>query len=266
MDLIDKPLPFSEAIKLLQQKKLLPTSLTSDQLRQLNAQFLRMSMFSAQTMNEAVLAKYKEVIGKVLAPVQVQRAGEAGTVTEGISTPYAQQEIQALWKEFGYKPDGAPGSIKDLSSFARTQLVVKTNAQLGWGGGAFIQQNSNDTRIQDYPALELYRLEERKVPREWEERWHDAAAIAGDDDAVGALEGHGVMAALKSSGIWQALGDGAGGFDDTLNNPFPPFAFNSGMWTRDVERAEAVKYGLIEADEEAKPADFDFASLFKIAA
>lgn len=57
------------------------------------------------------------------------------------------------------------------------------------------------------------------------------------------------MIALKDSPIWAALGDGAGDYTDTLDNPFPPFAFNSGMDWRDVPRAECEELGLIAGDE-----------------
>ena len=56
------------------------------------------------------------------------------------------------------------------------------------------------------------------------------------------------MAALKSSGIWQVLGD----FPDGLGNPYPPFAFNSGMWTEEVSRDEAIQLGLIGEGEVAQ--------------
>ena len=69
------------------------------------------------------------------------------------------------------------------------------------------------------------------------------------------------MVALKSSGIWEALGDGAGGYDDTLGNPYPPFAFNSGMWTQDVSRADCESLGLLGSTEKAKAPEFDFANL-----
>ena len=78
----------------------------------------------------------------------------------------------------------------------------------------------------------------------------------------GALGLHGRMAALKSSGIWRALGDGEGGFNDTLGNPYPPFAFRSGMWTVELDRGEAEELGLLAEGEAAAAADFDLAELF----
>ncbi|MBR2939389.1 MAG: hypothetical protein IKC15_05980, partial [Kiritimatiellae bacterium] len=82
----------------------------------------------------------------------------------------------------------------------------------------------------------------RKVPRDdWDRRWAAAGAATGwqgacSDDYV----------ALKDSPIWAALGEGAGGFRDAIGNPFPPFAFGSGMsWAR-VSRAEAAELGLVD--------------------
>jgi hypothetical protein len=72
------------------------------------------------------------------------------------------------------------------------------------------------------------------------------------------------MVALKDDPIWQALGDGDGGYDDTLGNPFAPFAFNSGYETLDVSRKESVSLGLIGENEHADPAPIDFGTLLKI--
>ena len=62
------------------------------------------------------------------------------------------------------------------------------------------------------------------------------------------------MIALKSSGIWQALGNGAGGYDDALGNPFPPFAVDSGFDVDETSRDQAEKLGLLVKGEKAKPA------------
>jgi hypothetical protein len=67
------------------------------------------------------------------------------------------------------------------------------------------------------------------------------------------------MVARKDSGVWQALGDGAGGYDsDALHNPYPPFAFNSGMDVQDVDRQDAVELGLLEEDDQVVPQDQAF--------
>ena len=57
------------------------------------------------------------------------------------------------------------------------------------------------------------------------------------------------LVALKNSPIWQALGDGVGGYNDTLGNPYPPFAFDSGMAWVGVDRSECIKLGLVKKHE-----------------
>ena len=63
------------------------------------------------------------------------------------------------------------------------------------------------------------------------------------------------MIALKSSPIWAALGAGAGGFRDTLGNPYPPFAYGSGLDWDDVERERCEELGLIGPGEVARVPD-----------
>ena len=123
--------------------------------------------------------------------------------------------------------------------------------------------------VAEYPALEHARRYERDVPRgfrlgkggallaepdqDWPSRWEAAGGTLTDD---------GRMVALKSDPIWQALGDGEGGYDDTLGNDFPPFAFNSGYGVYEIQRDEAIELGLMNEDDEAAPAKIDFANLF----
>ena len=59
--------------------------------------------------------------------------------------------------------------------------------------------------------------------------------------------------ALKTSPIWQALGDGAGGFRDTLGNPYPPFAYSSGMAWVAVDRETCERLGLSGPEPETVP-------------
>jgi len=102
-------------------------------------------------------------------------------------------------------------------------------------------------------AVELPRGEKRTkagimdVPTDaWDSdngRWVAAARESGDDDALRIFEATGRMVARKDSPIWQALGDGAGGYDDCLGNDYEPYAFNSGMGREEVSASEYEELG-----------------------
>lgn len=259
---------FREAVKHLQAKKLLPTNLSSVELsQQLSAATRRQSFFSAENTLEEALADIKSKVQSIVNPQQVLRPGATHTVTEGFNPASARAAIAQLFHDLGYAPEeGTAGSLKDLSSALRIDLVIKTNVQLAHGAGRFVQQNADPDVLDLWPALELVRFEDRAEPRDWKQRWRIAAQVAADPRAAAALGLHGRMAALKSSGIWQALGDGAGGYTDTLGNPYPPFAFNSGMWTEELDREESEALGLLQKGQRAAAAALDLQTLFKEAA
>jgi len=179
------------------------------------------------------------------------------------------------------------GVMADLTEYVgstgvadQIRFSLKIAQEVASGAGLYLNQNLSPEFVNDFPALEFKRLFQRQVPRglkrgrkggfievpedDWPHRWAAAGGECGDDDWLpwegDAQTGRGV--ALKSSGIWQALGDGAGDYEDTLGNPFTPFAFNSGYRTFDLSRPQAVKLGLIGQDEAAKPAPIDFGKLF----
>ncbi len=223
-----------------------------------------------------------------LAPLEKSFAKWNGEVSQRIV-----QKILADWQskiqtaQSLTEPAAQRGVIYDLTKFvgndeiaSSIRFALKISQEVASGAGQYLNQNLSPEVLDEYPALEFKRLFDRTVPRglkrgpkgalimvpedNWPSRWAAAGAEAGDDnwlDWEGDAQG-GRGLALKSSGIWQALGDGAGGYDDTLGNPFPPFAFNSGFMTFDVSRKEAVNLGLIGVDEEAKPAPINLAELF----
>jgi len=75
------------------------------------------------------------------------------------------------------------------------------------------------------------------------------------------------MAARKDSPIWQELGDGAGGFEDTLGNPYPPFAFGSSYNWMPLDRQEAEALGIegtpVRARATLDPGERDIAETLK---
>lgn len=259
---IDTPVPFREAVRIISGKRLMPTDMTSADLQGIDVSVRRQSFFSAQTVLTGYLDKAKTGIISIVNPAQVAREGIDKTVTEGFNPATLRAFLKSYLRSISYAPaEGEAGTIKDLSSDPRINLVVDTNVKTAHGAGSFIKQNETGV-VEAWPALELVRFEQRDEPRNWPQRWKIAAEVAGDSKAMGVYGRTVRMVALKSSGIWQALGDGAGGYQDTLGNPYPPFAFKSGMWTEEIDRDEAIELGLMIDDDEAKPASFDFASLF----
>ena len=260
----DDPISFREAVRQWLARQVMPTNLTSAELSQISKEIMRKAVTSAQTTITGLLDRYKDGIASILNPQQVLRPGETLTVTEGYNPATLKTFIQDYLRSISYTPpQGKEGTIEDLSSDARVKLVVKTNTELVQGAGRFIRANSDADTVDLYPAWELVRYEQKKEPRDWHQRWRIAAQTAGDAKAAACLELHGKMCALKNSGIWQALGDGAGGYDDTLGNPFPPLAFGTGMWVDDVSRREAEAIGLLEPGEKAEPATFDLSTLLE---
>jgi hypothetical protein len=126
------------------------------------------------------------------------------------------------------------GSLTDLSSRRRLDLIIRTQVDLMRGAGT--QMNGmSPSKLANFPCWELVRVYPVRVPRDWPERWA----------TVGGTMYEGRMIAPKGDAIWGELGSN---FDDSLDVDYPPFAFNSGMGWRDVTAAEADRLGVTSSD------------------
>lgn len=242
-----------------------PTALSSAEIARLDRDTKERALFSARTTETRYLSGMKDVLEDFTS----------GDISEG----EARKRLMDLLDDFGYTPEegfpdaekvapAKPGTIEDLSSFGRINLIVDTNA----GMAASVSRLAEETRetLDAFPAWRFVRfMTPNGQARDWGVRW----AAAGESvNWAGASRT--VMVARKDSPIWQALGDGAGGFTDTLGNPYPPFAFNSGMGWEDVDRDEAEALGLNASyvrlsppslavtDDELSAADEDFGEGF----
>lgn len=216
-------------------KELLPTDMSSAEIRErIPAGLRQRAIFSARTTELSVLQRIKEAVEKI-ASGQINGAD-------------ARLEILRALDGVGYNPEVSGDSgLRDRSSRARLDLILKTNRQMAAGAA---QANESATARTLYPAWRLERYGGRSRPRsDWPERWRAAGEAVGWQGAV-----RGEMIARKDSPIWQALGDGAGGFRDTLGNPYPPFAFSSGLAWTPVSAEEAQQYGLGAEPAAATPA------------
>ena len=246
--IFDDPISLSDAVKILLAKNIMPTALDTAGLRQLDASLLNQSFFSAQTLYTWLLELYRERITGILHPVPV-----AGESTTQFSPAYVRAAAKKLLAEVGYEPaPGDAGTLKDLSSDARINLVIKTNVQMAQGQGLWMR-TQQPALLAHWPAWELFRAEGRVHPRFWLERWQQAGAATGDPIGIGwTITSDERLIALKNHAIWGLIGSSEL-FKDGLDTPWPPFAFNSGMWVRDIERAICVAIGLLKPGQTVAP-------------
>lgn len=241
-----EPMPFEEAVAFAKSKKLLPTSLSSRDLSVLKGELKRRAVFSARLDRADIL----DVLKKNLEKVSEGGLDELGRIR---SIPEAKAQLKEAMQEAGILP--APAGTREIQDFysdARRQLMVETNVldTLNFGR---LKAAQDPVALDMNPAWELVRMvEPRGFPRDWETRWKAARSETTEEGTTDPDES-GRMVALKNHPIWQALGNGAGGYEDTLGNAWPPFAFNSGMNVIDVSRDDAVELGLLEEDTTVPP-------------
>ena len=226
----------TDALLAAQKRGLLPTALSTAELRELGAEVLARSVFTARGTNAIYVSELKKLIDRLAA----------GDLSEG-------QVRTALWelgKMLGYDVEkgGFPGeelepaikgTLQDLMSFRRRDLIVRTQRDLMQGAGLKLRGSDPD-RLSEFSAWELVRVMDVEVPRDWPSRWQ----IAG-----GRLSDGGRMVALKGDPLWGELGS-SGNFADALNVDHPPFAFNSGMGWRELSSEEVRSLGITGPDGE----------------
>ena len=212
-----------------------PTALDTAGIRARWSQRLReQALFSARMTLQGYLDRAKAVLMQVAD----------GT----LDASAARLALTDTLAQLGYAPEpGTEGTLKDARTLARLNLVLKTNRQTA-ASLAQLAESEDPQVAALFPAWELASGGYRKHHRtDWPQRWKAAG------ERVAWRGAHRTkMVALKNSPIWQALGDGAGGFRDTLGNPYPPFAFGSSYEWVPVDRLEARELGLLdEADNRA---------------
>jgi len=230
-------------------KDLLPTTLGSAEIRErLAADILRRSVFSARMASAPYLAKVRDVCAAL----------SAGTINQAD----ARSQLLPILSQMGYDLQGNPTDVKDPASERRLNLILDTQRQMAASVSLLVRQDEGT--VAQFPGWELCRMGSRAMPRkDWLARWQYAGRSVGWQGAVdhpiyGDANAFGFLA-LKSSPIWQAIGDGAGGFNDTLRNPYPPFAYGSGMAWQDADRETCERYGLVGdasgAERSPRPTD-----------
>lgn len=205
------------------EKDLLPTTMGTEEIRATYSRgILERSFFSARVFEARTLANFRDTC----------QAFADGTINEAECRELMLRHLDAI----GYSSEGR--GLQNLASRKRLELVLETQRKMA----ASAAQAAADTpaTLMMYPAWRLERYEGRSLPRQdWMRRWAAAGLACGFQGAC-----RNEMVALKNSPIWERLGAGAGGFRDAVGNPYPPFAFGSGLAWTDVPAEEAEALGL----------------------
>jgi hypothetical protein len=239
--LIDRPVPFREALNANRVKSILTTTGGTAQLQQLESAIKRRALFSATVSIAEPLVKLRASVQRILAGY-----GDQAT---------ARLELKQLWQDLGYQPDpDRAGGLQDLGSDRRINLQIETNVATARGAG-WHEQGMQPDVLDEFPAQELFDAGNSGNRRgssghagdlSWPDRWAKAGGIFTGDR----------MIALKTDPVWERLGSPEL-FPDSLGNPYPPFAFNSGWRVRDIDRDEAESLGLITANTQLTPEPLD---------
>jgi len=237
------------ALSVSQIREILPTTLGSAEIRTRIAVELRSNaVFSARTGNTIYLAKIKEVIDAVAA----------GRMDQATARLVLLETLRAI----GYTPEGGfpddppgevpeaiQGTLQDLSSRRRMDLIIDTQRALMIGCGQQLR-GMQPERLKQFPAWELVRAEDRMAPRNWASgdggtppRYQGQPDMRSRWTIAGGILNGGRMIALKGDPIWGELGS-SDNFQDALDTDHPPFAFQSGMAWREVSMAECKVLGV----------------------
>ncbi len=261
------PSEIAKAIEDMRKTGALPSGITSASVDEMAKSMAKWAQGFSKDKVLEFAAKAREVAEAALKVTEAKPISVA-EAPKGVSVAGETATARGLLQDFL-----GEHSAEKVGQAMNMEFFLRVPEEIAQGAGKFLRGNADPDMVDLFPGMELRRVYPRIVPRGsekdpageengWDYRWPEACDAAGDDEASKVFDETGRMVALKSSDVWNQLGDGAGGYDDTLGNPFAPFAFNSGYDTDDVSRAECEELGLLGEDDEAEGMDFDFSKLF----
>lgn len=210
----------------LLQKALVGSDIGSEEWNSIQAAFRDRAFFSSRVSSIRLLDAMRANIVKSLK----------GNLSASDFRLAIRRELGAMHYDAG----GDRGTIKDLMTAARLDLIYNTNREMAKGFMQHLQATSEGA-LAAFPAYELKRAERRKAPRDWPRIWEGKG---------GTLYG-GRMIALKTDPIWTRI--------SRFGLPHPPFDYNSGMDIFSVPRGECLRLGIIDENTPPqKPPKTDF--------
>lgn len=225
--------PLADAIKRMSAKTPIGAALKTKDWAPVPLALRERAFFSATVENVRALATMQDKLLKRAALVREQAAHGEAYVGAGSFIA----DLKKVLKEEGIMPAG--GGMRDITSAARLKLIYDHHTASA-ANFARWKAGQDSTALDNFPAQELLRVEDRIEKRDWRARWTAAG---------GRLYG-GRMIALKTDPVWTRI--------SRFNTPWPPFDFGSGMGVESVSREDAEQLGLLKRDERVEPVIEDF--------
>ncbi|HEX7860814.1 MAG TPA: hypothetical protein VF773_10835 [Verrucomicrobiae bacterium] len=238
------PTPLQQAVKFLSEKTPIGSILRSREWEGMPAMLRQRGQFSAGVESVRVLQRIQDsLLESIKNERNAQRADGSAPGTYKMNRQKFIADIRQLAIQEGLVPEDPSddNTLRDFTSEARLDLIYRTQIQQA-RGYAYWKRGQEPNIIDAWPAQELIRVESRKEPRDWVNRWVEA----------GGNIINGRMVALKNDPIWIRI--------SRFEQPWPPFDFNSGMGVREIDREDAIALGLLEKGEKVVPAEPDFNS------
>jgi hypothetical protein len=245
------PILPTDSLKSLTSKTVLPLpeNIGTAAIQTLEPEIRERAFFSARTPYAGYLADIQRNLQNLIQPeAKITPEGMIPTVSgESLSPAQVRAKMKQQLAALNYQPDPEKrGGLQDLSTDLRTNLIIKTQLQMARGYGSW-RESQNPEILDAFPADELYRALDRKIPRDWQQRWNEARAKLGA--ATTATKAYdketGPFIALKNDPIWTQI--------SIFGNPYPPFDFGSGRRVRDIDRQTALDMKVLAPDQVVQP-------------
>lgn len=215
-------------------RELAPLGWSSAEWDRVDADIRARAFFSANVIDA-------DLLGYIQQQVHRLALGPSGERLEYLNPTEARTRIKEFLDSIDYVPEkGEEGTIKDLRSDQRINLILDTNVRMATGFAQHVAGQAPDALAQ-YPALEFLRIHRREVPRGFVRMdgylrevtphyWLNVWRAAGGSTYAGR------MIAPKGDPIWTAI--------SRFGVPYGPPDFNSGYGQLPVSAREARRLGV----------------------
>ncbi len=240
--------PLMHAVAHISGRTPLGSILKSREWELVAAELRMRAFFSAQVVNERILAEAQK---RIMQRIKLERSIlEDGTQGALMDRGRFIEEMRQVLSEEGYKRGTAKrGSLLDMKSTRRLGLIWDMNLAQAQG---FARWKSDQTvhGLENEPCYELVRLEQRVDPRDWPLIWAEHGGKFHGTPGADYPLAPGRMIALKTDPIWTYI--------SRFKTPWPPFDWDSGMGLTGIDRAESETLGVIGPDDVLVPLNKPF--------